>query len=118
MDFEFDRQSSSSVGRITKRIEITLLKEKGFGCVLILLRIGWVWFLVWTCPLVWGALQHPVGWFNDGFGPGGPIHMWSDPFGFYVGHLWVPEKLQCLKFLKICSGKCVLGAVPPDRGKF
>ena len=32
MNFEFDRQSSSSVGRITKRIEITLLKKKFLSC--------------------------------------------------------------------------------------
>ena len=99
MDFEFDWQSSSSVGRITKRIEITLLKES-FCRVLILLRIGWVWFLAWTCPLVWGALQHPVGRFNPGFGPGGPIHMWSDPFGFMLVIFGCLKSYSASNFLK------------------
>ena len=39
---------------------------------------------------------------------------WAD--GVLVSHL-VPEKVQCLKFLKICSGKWVLIALPPDLGQ-
>ena len=39
---------------------------------------------------------------------------WID--GVLVLYL-VPEKVQCLKFLKICSGKWVLIALPPDLGQ-
>ena len=41
-----------------------------------------------------------MGWFNDGFGPGGPIHMWSDPFGFMLVIFGCLKSYSASNFLK------------------
>ena len=50
-----------------------------------------------------------MGWFNDGFGPGGSIHMWLDPFGFMLVIFGCLKSYSASNFLKFVPVSGCLG---------
>ena len=50
-----------------------------------------------------------MGRFNPGFGPGGPIHMWSDPFGFMLVIFGCLKSYSASNFLKFVPVSGCLG---------